>query len=204
MAQLSDEDKGNEIFAQYQTLPEFAGAFKELKTKVDSKSAPENVDAYELELPDNLPEEYKADEATAKAFREFAKEHDLTKAQAKEAYKWFNQLIIDQFNDVQKAADQHRKERLGQLKKDWGDEFNAKYELMKRSILTFGTPELLEYLDSSGLGNNAALIEAFVKIGEAIGEDQLEPGRTSGEDSGQDAMLSRMYPSMQDLPERRA
>jgi len=202
MAQLGDEDKENKDFAQYQSIPEFAGAFKELKVKADGiETAPESVDEYELEMPE-APEGFEEDADTQKAFREFAKASNFTKAQAKEAYKWFNQTIFDQYKAALAADAKRKDEALGQLKKDWGDEFEAKSELAQRALDAFGSEELQKAFTASGFIAHPEVIKAFAKIGEAIGEDQLEPGSAKDGATGDEKLLNEIYPSMKDAPVR--
>ena len=48
----------------------------------------------------------------------------------------------------------------------------------KKTIDTFGTPELRDLLNSSGMGNHPEVIRMALKIGKAISEDTFVAGRT--------------------------
>lgn len=202
MAQLSDDDKENADFAQFKTLPEFAASYKDLAERAGKyEPAPEDPKEYELALPDKPPEGFEEDETVKTAFREFAKANNLTKAQAKEAYSWFNKIIFDQFSTVQKQIEEQKTKALDKLKADWGDEFDAKSDLAQRALNKFGSPELAAAFKASGFYTNPEVIKTFAEIGAAIGEDQLEPG-AGGEVDTRAGYLNELYPSMKDFPKR--
>lgn len=83
---------------------------------------------------------------------------------------------------VQKMQAQHQ-----QTLDDWrkavetdkeigGDKLAENLAVAKKARDTFGTPELTEYLDASGLGNHPALVKFFVKAGKSISEDGFVKG----------------------------
>jgi hypothetical protein len=57
-----------------------------------------------------------------------------------------------------------------------GDKFNENLGLAKTALATFGTPELINQLNKSGLGNHPELIRTFVRIGQKISADGFMPG----------------------------
>ena len=52
-----------------------------------------------------------------------------------------------------------------------GEQFDANLAVAKRTLTTFGTPELTKFLDASGLGNHPELIRWAHKIGSLLGPD---------------------------------
>ena len=202
MAQLEDPLKQDPDIAALDGFNALARGYKELKSKVGGIELPPETPAeYELDAP-KMPEGYEEDIDVQKAFREFAKNNNFTKPQAKEAYTWFNKLIADQFSQAQEAAKALREARLAELKKTWAGEYDAKLELMKRAYKTFGGEEFQKLIDTTGIGNHPAMIETFVKIAEKIGEDQLEPGDVKDDATGREGFLNTLYPSMKDMPAR--
>lgn len=67
-----------------------------------------------------------------------------------------------------------RESTMQALTKEWGPNINAKLELAKATLQKFGGHDLIEHLDSSGLGNNPQLIKMLEKIGSVISEDRID------------------------------
>lgn len=79
----------------------------------------------------------------------------------------------------QKAMD----DAMETLKKDpeWaGENFTKNLVVVNKAMEAFGSPELKQVFDASGLGNNAAFINFFYKVGKAMGEDKLVGGGPGG------------------------
>lgn len=79
----------------------------------------------------------------------------------------------------QKAMD----DAMETLKKDpeWaGENFTKNLVVVNKAMEAFGSPELKQVFDASGLGNNAAFINFFYKVGKAMGEDKLVGGTPGG------------------------
>jgi hypothetical protein len=46
----------------------------------------------------------------------------------------------------------------------------------KKALDQFGSPELVQLLNATGIGNNVHVIRAFLKAGQAISEDRFVKG----------------------------
>ena len=73
-----------------------------------------------------------------------------------------------------------------------GDKLVSSLSVAQRALDQFGTPELKEYLNSTGLGNHPELVKAFVKIGKSMSED----GMVTGSKTTTQSVAQRMYPNM--------
>lgn len=63
------------------------------------------------------------------------------------------------------------------LKQEFGDKFDAKMGLAKAFLTKFGSPELIEWADKSGAGNQPEFVKALIKASEAMLEDSSTGGR---------------------------
>jgi len=63
-------------------------------------------------------------------------------------------------------APRTEEETRNHLAKIWDDDADDKFERVEQLIQEFGTEEFTEYLNHSGLGNYAGLIERFYEVAE--------------------------------------
>ncbi len=76
-----------------------------------------------------------------------------------------------------------------------GDGFDENLAIAAKARDAFGTPELTELLDGSGLGNHPEMVRWFVRVGKAIGEDRLVAGNVSTT-AAEATHEKRLYPEM--------
>ena len=79
-------------------------------------------------------------------------------------------------------------------KKSFGADYQKQFGLASKAVEQFGTPELRQLLNDSGLGNHPQLVRFFAKVGKAISEGQPVDGRRAGSEQKSDAEV--LYPSM--------
>lgn len=72
-----------------------------------------------------------------------------------------------------------------------GDKLTGNLSAAQRALAQFGTPELKEYLEGTGLGNHPELVKAFVKIGKAMSEDGMVTGKESGQRSAAEVLYGK-------------
>jgi len=103
----------------------------------------------------------------------------LTARQAK-AIQEYSLGYFDKTNSAASAEEQQRNQAgIQELKTEWGDKFNANVDTAKAVITKFGgekAAEIQEFLNESGLGNNAQLVRLLSKIGDSILEDRGRRG----------------------------
>lgn len=143
------------------------------------------------EAPQGAPEAY-ADFELPEGVTLSADQDGEIKALAKE----FNlpqdkaQKLAESLIKQARSAETAIQERFNQGKQDWinatrndkeigGDKLDESLSAAKRALESFGTPELRQILDASGLGNHPDMIRAFARVGAAISEDRLVTGGTA-------------------------
>jgi hypothetical protein len=79
----------------------------------------------------------------------------------------------------QQAMQTAQAEWVDQVKSDkeiGGDALTENLSVAKSALARFGTPELTQLLDESGLGNHPEMIRAFHRIGKSISDDVIVAG----------------------------
>jgi hypothetical protein len=155
--------------------PDASAAPKTDDTKATEPQVPE---AYDLQMPDGI----ELDKASADEFTTIAKELKLDQAAAQK-------LADIAAKQAQRQVDAHTalvESWVAQVKTDkdiGGDKLDENLSIARKALDTFGTPELRDVLNASGLGNHPAVIKAFVKAGKAISEDKFVAGAAKGNDT---------------------
>lgn len=119
------------------------------------------------------------------------------------------ELGLDQAS-AQKAVDiaagmlQRQQEAQSNLVASWveqaqtdkefgGDKLQESLGGARKVLDTFGTPELRDVLNATGMGNHPELIRALYRINKAISEDTFVTGAPRGRETD---MAKRMFPGM--------
>ena len=137
----------------------------------------------------------------------------LDKAAMERATPLFKELGLSQENaqklvnfyasEIQAGA-QNQLESFSQLKQEWreksskdnefgGDKFQENVGIAMKALDKFGTPELRELMDDTGVGNHPEVIRAFYKVGQFLVEDN--PGSTGSASSKPKDRVSILYPT---------
>lgn len=159
-------------------------------TKTDDTKAAEPVvpEAYDLQMPDGV----ELDKAAADEFTTIAKELKLDQAAAQK-------LADIAAKQAQRQVEAHTRlveSWVEQVKADkdiGGDKLDENLGIARKALETFGTPELRDVLNASGLGNHPEVIKAFVKAGKAISEDKFVAGAPKGSDTDP---ARKLFPNM--------
>ena len=117
----------------------------------------------------NLPEGVQFADGEVEQFKTVAKDLKLPKDAA--------QRILD----IATKREQDRAEAFQTTVRGWEEATKADKELgkdenlaiAKKTVEAFGTPELKEVLNSSGLGNHPEVVRMLLKIGRQISEDSI-------------------------------
>ncbi len=88
--------------------------------------------------------------------------------------------------DIAAAREVARAEAFAKQVETWGEQVKADKELglpenlarAKKAIDTFGTPELRDLLNTTGMGNHPEVIRLALAVGRAISEDKIVAGRS--------------------------
>ena len=153
--------------------------------------------------PEGAPEKYEfkagkngeLDQEALKGFEPLARELNLTNEQAQKMVDLYSEKLLPQIQKQQTEAWQKTTEQwAADVKADkeiGGDKLVSSLSVAQRALDQFGTPELKEYLNSTGLGNHPELVKTFVKIGKSMSEDRVVTG---GNQSGGSDLISAFYP----------
>lgn len=141
--------------------------------KEGDKPADKPADDKPVEYKFELPDDVQVDEARLGEFTEIAKDLKLPPDAA--------QKIVNLAVAQQKAAVEAHQAQV----KEWGEQVAADKELGKpenqavarQAVEQFGTPELKDLLNRTGMGNHPEVVKAFLKVGKAISEDKVIVGR---------------------------
>ncbi|HDI8654719.1 TPA: peptidase [Escherichia coli] len=135
------------------------------------------------------------DSAALEQFEPIARELNLSNEQAQKMVDLYGTKILPMVQQQQAEAWQKTTEQwAADVKADkeiGGANLTSNLSVAQRAFDQFGTPELKEYLNASGLGNHPELVRAFVKIGHAMSEDKVVTG---GHDGGSNDLVSAFYP----------
>ncbi|WP_171934801.1 peptidase [Escherichia coli] len=160
---------------------------------------PEEKSDDKEQKPEGAPEKYEftageGEELDSEALKDFepvARDLNLTNEQA--------QKLVDAYPKILAGVQQRQAEAWQKQTEGWaetvkadkeigGDKLTANLSAAQRALDQFGTPELKEYLNATGLGNHPDLVKTFVKIGKAMSEDGMVTGKESGQRSAAEVL----------------
>lgn len=148
-----------------------------------TEQKPAIPEKYEIVTPEGYEQ---IDTGLLDQFTPIAKECGLTNEQAQKLANLYGKQLM-QTNELQEQAFfEQRKAWVNELKNDpeFGagndDTFKSSVGKAQLALRQFGSPELSQYLQQSGLGDNVYLVKAFAKIGAALGEDGFVDGNGGG------------------------
>lgn len=177
------------------------GAEGEAKSGEEQK--PDGEKKQEEKKPEGAPEKYEfktaegqqLDAAALEQFEPIARELNLTNEQAQKMVDLYGTQILPMVQKQQAEAWQKTTEQwAADVKADkeiGGDKLTANIGVAQRALETFGTPDLKEYLNASGLGNHPELIKVFVKVGKAMSEDGMVTGKESGQRTAAEVLYGK-------------
>lgn len=157
-------------------------------TKDEKPAEPAVPESYELAMPEGI----ELDKASAEEFSAVARELKLDQASAQK-------LADIAAKQQQRQVEAHTKlveswvEQVKTDKEIGGDKLDENLGIARKALETFGSPELRDVLNASGLGNHPAVIKAFYKAGKAVSEDKFVTGAPKGTDT--DA-ARKLFPNM--------
>jgi hypothetical protein len=160
---------------------------EQASNKAEQPQAPEK---YEFKAPEGV----QLDDTTMEKFSEVAKELNMPQEAAQKMLETMGPLMA-----------QRQAEMIETVKTDWGNQSKADKEfggqkltenlaVAEKALKAFGTPELRELLNQSGLGNHPEIIRAFYRAGKSISVDSFVPGGVGGPAGSKD-MSKALYPN---------
>lgn len=163
------------------------------QTEEDAKpGAPEK---YEFKAPDGMD----LDPEAVAAFEPLARELNLTQEAA--------QKLVDIYASRMSALGSAQQAQALQQRQGWEESVRSDKELGghnldatlaagKQALNQFGTPELVNLLNHTGLGSNPEFVRFCAKVGKAMAEDSFHRGGSGADadDNSADARARRLLP----------
>lgn len=160
---------------------------EEQSAEAVKQSAPEQYEEFKS------PEGVTIDSQALEDFTEVARELNLSQDDA--------QKVIDKMAPAMAARNE---EVMSQLREQWlsdtssdkefgGEKLNENLGMAKKALDTFGSPELTQLLNETGLGNHPEVIRVFYRAGKAISEDGFVKGK--GTEAREQDPAKRLFPN---------
>lgn len=135
-------------------------------------AAPVVPEKYDLKLPEGSL----IDPSALEEFSAQAKADKLTQEQAQTRLERDSALFASFEKSQQAKLESESTKWIESVKTDkeiGGDELNRNVEVAKQVVQKFGTPQLMEDLNRTRLGNYPEFVRMMVRIGKAMSPDQL-------------------------------
>jgi len=145
-------------------------------------------ESYDLKMPEGV----ELDTAAAEEFKGIAKEYGLTQEQAQKVAD-IGAKMVQRQAEAHQAQVQTWVDAVKTDKEIGGDKLNENLAIARKTIDTFGSPELKQMLNVTGIGNHPEIVKMAYKIGKAISDDGFVRG---GNTSSPRSAAEIMYPSM--------
>jgi len=180
----------NGLAASYVNLQSHLGRDKIAKPVTDSDwddvyeflGRPESADAYEVSLPDGLPDEVAAQftEQRLSAFKQEAHRLGLNANQVKSLVAWQAGNVSEQHEAYKGIIDQSIEQGEIALKAEWGRAYNQNVKFAHQAFAQYGGEQLAAKMEASGLGNDPVVLKAFANIAKTTMADKDLAGPSSG------------------------
>lgn len=170
----SDADKGGNASAD---AGKEGDAAKPGETTEDAAGAPAEYAAFEL------PEGFAADGPVMDEFKAAAKELKLPQGEAQKLASLGAKLVqqtLDQQREAWTAQTAAWVETAQTDPEIGGAQMPERVAVAVKALDRFGTPELKEALNTTGMGNHPEVIRFMHRVGLAIGEDTFVSGAGGG------------------------
>lgn len=206
---LTADLRGNELVKQYAKpsdyVKESLGWKAQLENsivKLPADATPEAIKAYRsaLGVPET-PEEYGleadpiAGDEYLKAQIDMYHAQGLNKEQAKAVYNANVSAMKEGAAAIKRSNVEARAATLETLNKEFGDKAKQVINDASTALRRFATKEDMDYLNKTGLGNDAGLIRMFSRIQGLIGGDSLLGRSEQNTDSSIKSEIAKRFPN---------
>ncbi len=130
---------------------------------------PESPDKYDFQI--QPPEGVQIDEAKLGETKKYLHSLGLNTKQAGAAIDYYLKSIGSSQKALSDADLAAKTAATTELKGKWGTNFDNNLQIAQGVVKKFGTPELIEKLTKTGIGDDPAFIQLFHQIGAAILDD---------------------------------
>lgn len=140
----------------------------------EKKAEPADVvpEQYDFKAPDGM----EFDAEVIGAYAEAAKEAGLSQEKADIILGKLAPVMAERQAQAMREVSEAWKAQAQEDKEFGGEKLNENLGLANKALKEFGTPELVELLNKSGLGNNPEVIRFMYRAGKAISQDGFVSG----------------------------
>jgi len=185
--------------------PDTAASAKDGKTEEAPKeAAPDSTMTEETKASDaaaelvlTLPEGVAADDAMVQSFTATAKELGLKSDAAQKVLDVYIQHAKKEAEATNTFLEKQREEWVKAVTEDkeiGGPALKQSIAFAQRGLEKFASPELRQYLEDTGLGNNPHLVKLFAKVGRAMAEDRFAGMGQQDVRTAEEKLLAQLYP----------
>lgn len=137
----------------------------------DAAGRPKTAGDYKL--PEvKLEEGLSLDDKKIGAVKDHLHKLGLSGKQASGVLEYYMNTLNEGVRSGKTATETANASAVAELKTEWGEKYNVNVDLAKGVLKKFGDQNLMNYLETSGMGNNSALIKVLSKIGGMMLEDK--------------------------------
>ena len=147
---------------------------------------PKDIKDYEIKLAESAS----IDQEFTDSFRAAAHKAGVLPQQAQKLADWFSEVNAKAETDIANEQKAQHEADIAALKNEWGAAFDKNLRYAGQVIRENADPEMVKYLDESGLGNDVRLIkllssvaQKYMKEDQAIGGAQGMAGTLSPKDA---------------------
>ena len=163
------------------------------------EQAEENSEKPKVEVPEEyadftMPEGIEVDKSLTEGFKPIAKELGLTQEQAQKLVDYYASGVLSQRQEQWAGVQKGWQDTAKTDKEFGGNQFNENMGLAKSALDKFGTPELKQFLDQYGGGNNPEVIRFFYRVGKAMAEPQHISG-AEAKSIDAETRIKNLYPN---------
>lgn len=126
--------------------------------------APESAENYNIETPEALAGIVTEDQVTAS--KELYQKAGLTQQQVDILNSGSNEFAVQRHQAMEEARQSKIDADMRNLQVEWGDDFNAKFDVAKAAVRKIGGDDLVKALNDTGAAQHPAFIKAFAEAGQ--------------------------------------
>lgn len=161
------------------------------KTQDVKSQAPEQYTDF------TLPDGFTMDQGAIEAFSPVARELGMSQENAQKVIDLYSNLQQLQVKNSQLAINEERDKNIALVKADpelGGEKYDSNIKSAIKVINRFGSKELVDVLNNTGIGNSPHLIRLFVRVGKAMGEDAfVDKGDGGGAGAAPKTLAQHLY-----------
>lgn len=136
---------------------------------------PDKAEGYEYKAPEGS-EGLNIDNELVSQYQKKFYELGLSKKQGEALFNLYNENVVGKIKGLTAEAEKRRQDTQTLLKAEWGQAYEQNLNMAKNVIKELGDPDLIPFLEETGLGNDPRLVKIFYNIATKTSEDNFKQG----------------------------